>query len=124
LNPQASTRPDSVRSVLGAAVLLALALLAVAGVKSHRDLAAARARERELATTIDATRGRIGRLRGRIERLRDDPGTLERLAREDLGLVRPNDVVIVLPAGATPKPPAALRPAAALASAPVSLQTP
>ena len=28
--------------------------------------------------------------------LREDPMTLERLAREELGMVRPDDVVIVL----------------------------
>jgi cell division protein FtsB len=101
---QAPARPDSLRSVLGAAVLLALALLAVASVKSHRDLAAAQAREQALETTIEATKGRIATLRNRIERLRHDPGTLERLAREDLGMVRPHDLVIALPADG-PLPP-------------------
>jgi len=33
----------------------------------------------------------------RIESIRNDPAMLERLAREDLGLVRAGDVVIVLP---------------------------
>jgi cell division protein FtsB len=33
----------------------------------------------------------------RIERTRDDPVTWERLAREELGLVRPGDIVVMLP---------------------------
>jgi hypothetical protein len=33
----------------------------------------------------------------RIERLRGDPATLERLAREQYRMMQPNDLVIVLP---------------------------
>ncbi|HXO18353.1 MAG TPA: septum formation initiator family protein [Thermoanaerobaculia bacterium] len=90
-------RPDSLRSVLGVGVLFVSVLLVFAGVKSHRDLAAARDRERSLQGTIRGTQERIDRLRGRIGSLRDDPEMLERLAREELGLARAGDVVIVLP---------------------------
>jgi cell division protein FtsB len=90
-------RPDSFRPVVGATVLLFVALLGIAAWKSSRDLSAARERERLLEIRIEETRGRIEELRGRIERLRTDPGTLERRAREDLGMVRPGDVVIELP---------------------------
>jgi cell division protein FtsB len=93
----APSRTDSFRPVLGAAVALFMALLALAGLKSWRDLEAARERERILETRIADTRARSDRLRARIERLRTDPGALERLAREDLGMVRPGDVVIELP---------------------------
>jgi cell division protein FtsB len=94
---EATPRPDSLRSVLGAAVLFALVLLAFASVKSHRDLVAARDHERLLRSTIGSTEQRIERLHGRIRQLRQDPDTLDRLAREELGLVKPGDVVIVLP---------------------------
>ena len=94
---EAPPRPDSLRSVLGAAVLFALVLLAFASVKSHQDLVAARDQERLLKSTIRATEQRIDRLHGRIRQLRDDPVTLDRMAREELGLVKPGDVVIVLP---------------------------
>jgi cell division protein FtsB len=90
-------RPDSFRAVLGAVVAGALLLLGVAGVKSWRDLDAARAREAALEQSIDDAEGRIEQLHGKIERLKSDPSTLERLAREELGMVRPGDVVIVLP---------------------------
>lgn len=93
----APPRPDSFRPVVGAAVLLFVALLGVAAWKGSRDLAAARERERLLETRIEDTQGRIDELLGRIDRLRSDPGTLERLAREDLGMVRPGDVIIELP---------------------------
>ena len=41
--PEAPVRTDSFRPVLGAAVLLVFALLAIAALKSYRDLAGARA---------------------------------------------------------------------------------
>lgn len=102
---EAPVRSDSFRPVLGATVLLVLALLAIAGLKSSRDLEAARARERLLEKRIAETRAESERLRVRIDRLRHDPGMLERLAREDLGMVRPGDVIIELPVpGAAPAP--------------------
>jgi cell division protein FtsB len=96
-SPRGPARADSARPVLFGVVMLFVALLCAAGLKSYRDLSAARARERQLETHIETTRGGIDRLRGRIERLRADPAMLERLAREDLGLVRRQDVVIELP---------------------------
>jgi cell division protein FtsB len=102
---EAPARSDSFRPVLGATVLLVLALLAIAGLKSSRDLEAARARERLLEQRIAETRAQSERLRVRIDRLRHDPGMLERLAREDLGMVRPGDVVIELPVPGDAPPP-------------------
>jgi cell division protein FtsB len=90
-------RSDSFRPVLGLSVLLFVAVLGIAAWRSYHDLSAARQREHLLETRISETHHRIDELRGRIERLRSDPGTLERLAREDLGMVRPGDVVIELP---------------------------
>jgi cell division protein FtsB len=90
-------RSDSFRPVLGLSVLLFVAVLGIAAWRSYHDLSAARQRERLLETRISDTRHRIDELRARIERLHSDPGTLERLAREDLGMVRPGDVVVELP---------------------------
>jgi len=103
---EAPARPDSLRAVLGAAVLFFSVLLVFASVKSHRDLVAARDHRRDLERTIRETRERNEVLRGRIERLRRDPDTLEGLAREQLGMVRPNDLVIVLPPPAPAPAPA------------------
>jgi cell division protein FtsB len=116
------TRPeeparDSFRPILGAAVLLFVAVLAMAGTKSYRDLEAARQHKHLLETRIQETQGEIARLRGRIERLRSDPGTLERLAREDLGMVRPGDVVIELPQDPLPPKPGTILPSPAVSAA-------
>ena len=105
--PEAPNPTDSFRPVLGATVFLVLALLAIAALKSSRDLQAAQRRERQLEEQIAATRKRSELLRMRIDRLHNDPGLLERLAREDLGMVRPRDVVIELPAEAPAVQPAA-----------------
>jgi cell division protein FtsB len=79
------------------ATVLVSSVLAPAGVKSYRDLRAARQREAVLQQRIEETEARVQKLEHRLRRLADDPTILERLAREDLGLVIPGDVVIVLP---------------------------
>ena len=94
----APARSDSFRPLLGLSVVLFVVVLGIAAWRSYHDLSAARQREKLLETRIQETRGRIETLHGRIERLRSDPGTLERLAREDLGMVRPGDTIIELPA--------------------------
>ena len=110
----APARTDSFRPVLGAAVVLFLALLAIAALKSYRDLASARAHQHLLERQIHETVARSEWLRLRIDRLHHDPGMLERLAREDLGMVRPGDVIIELPEGAVaPLASRASRPMAA-----------
>lgn len=121
-SPESPARSDSFRPVLGAAVFLAFALLAIAGLKGNRDLQAARSRERTLTEKIAATRAESERLRVRIDRLSHDPGMLERLAREDLGLVRPGDMIIELPDPGAPPPP--LPAAAPLAVVPVAVAIP
>ena len=85
------------RLALGGAVVFVVGLLITAGAKSYRDLRIVRQREAELAVRIAASEERLEDLRHRLELLRDDPATLERLAREELGLVGKDDIVFVLP---------------------------
>ena len=93
----APRRPERLALLLGLGVTAILLVLLAAGVRTYRDLATQRTREAELHEQIRATEQRIEALRLRIRRLRDDPETLERLAREELGFVRPDDLVIVVP---------------------------
>lgn len=92
-----SSPPGRLRPLLAGGAVLLLALLAAGGFKSHQDLAAARGREAELRRRIATTEASVQALRRRIDRLRDDPALLERIAREDLGLIKPGDVVVVFP---------------------------
>lgn len=87
---------------VGLAVGALLVAVAFAGGRSFRDLGKARARAAELSSQIEEAEVRIDELERRIGLLRDDPVTLERLAREELGLVRPGDLVVVLPNAAEP----------------------
>jgi len=94
--PQRSLRIRPYR-FLGATVLGLLGLLAMAGIKSYRDLAAARDIENGLRREISEAGTRVRALAEHIERVENDAATLERIAREDLGMVRAGDIVIVLP---------------------------
>lgn len=78
-------------------VLALLLILAIASLGGYRDLAAARQRQDLLETRIGDTEKRNEELARRIERLQNDPAALERLAREQYGMMRPGDVVIILP---------------------------
>ncbi len=91
-------RPHPLRSLLAAVVIFLVLLLATFGLKGYRDLATVHGREQALLAEIAATEHRIALLKRRIESLKHDPVMLDRVAREQLGLVRPEDVVIVLPA--------------------------
>jgi cell division protein FtsB len=99
-NPAASAafrQSLPLRLALGGAVIFVSGLLLTAGAKSYRDLQIVRQREAELAVRIAASEERLEEQRHRLQLLREDPATLERLAREELGLVREDDLVFVLP---------------------------
>ncbi len=83
--------------LMGAAVLLLVALVGLAGAMGYRDLAASQRRAADLETQIGNAEQRVLELSERLEMLRDDPELLEQLAREELGLVAPGDIVVVLP---------------------------
>ncbi len=92
-----TARPRPLRSLLSALFVFLLLVLATAALKGWRDLDRSRVRESELKARIAATEQRIETLRREIRDLQSDPATLERVARDDLGLVRPDEVVVVLP---------------------------
>lgn len=84
------------RAALGGALAFVLVLLTGASAKGCTDLEAIRDRESELQRRMAASDELIGGLKERLTSLRYDPVTLERVAREELGLVMPEDRVIVL----------------------------
>ncbi len=84
------------RSVLGVTAGVLVLALFVAGLRSYRDLSVQQARQQILTERIVDARVRIGALEQQINLLRTDPGTLERVAREDLGMARPGDIVVRL----------------------------
>ena len=104
LGTEGGSRP--LRSLLLAVVLFLVLLLATFGLKGWQDVTRVRAREVALENGIAATETRIAELRAKIERMKGDPLTLDQMAREELGLVAPDDVVIVLPPPPPDAPPA------------------
>jgi cell division protein FtsB len=101
---EASAQSKSWRFALGATVAFVLVLMMTAGAKGWRDLSLARQREEVLQLRIERSKDGIRQLQRRLELLRDDPVTLERLALEELGMVRADDFVIVLPPRADGSP--------------------
>lgn len=90
-----SRRP--LHPLLGVGLLSLLALLALAGIKSYRELGAARAREERIEAEIREAEERRVRLTERIERLQNDPVSLEHEVRRSLRWVGPGEVVLVVP---------------------------
>ena len=77
--------------------MLALALVAVpVMVLRPEGLPRLRAIQKELdevETQSAELRRDVGRLRGQVRELRDDPAAIERVARGELGMVRKSEVV-------------------------------
>ena len=96
----AAAPPPRERSpfLLALAVIAVLVAVGAASLRSWRDLAEQRAHEAEVAAAIVKTETRVRQLEERNRRLEKDPVTLERLARQELGLVKPDDLVVVFPA--------------------------
>ena len=95
-NETTVTQVTGFRAALGIAVAFVAVLLVTAGAQGCRDLESVRDRETVLRGRIASSESEIERLERRLELLRSDPDTLERLAREELGMVRPGEKVIVL----------------------------
>lgn len=90
------------RILIGVIGVVALLALSVASFDSFRKLQQGRAQTADIAGQIAASEARLAALEGRVERLREDPGKLEQLAREELMMARPGEIVIVLPEAAVP----------------------
>jgi cell division protein FtsB len=85
------------RSLVSAAVLALLLLLAVAAFKNYRQLQVAQDREEILRQRIEDRRLAVEGLDRQLVRLRENPASLERLARENLGMAYGDELVLILP---------------------------
>ena len=87
--------------VLGGTALVLLAA-GVAGYAGNQILRVTQMR-RDIATMehdITTLRGRAVDLTRTVERLRNDPAYVEKLAREEFGMVRPDETVLKFPSPA------------------------
>ena len=88
-----------VRIALGVFGLLTVAVLLLA-IFNDKGALQVHARSEKLAAIeqeIAAIESENKKLTGEIRALRSDPGAIEKLAREELKLVKPGEVVIVTP---------------------------
>jgi cell division protein FtsB len=91
------SRPEDLLQRTLPIAMLALALVAVPVlVLEPEGLPRLRALQKELDdvnTENDELRRDVGHLRVEVKQLRDDPAAIERIARDELGMVRKSEVV-------------------------------
>ena len=94
---ETKSQESSFRTYLFGTCAVVFAVLVLAGYDGSRDLARLKAREAQLEGRLRRTEAGIAELGDRIRNLRTDPYTLERVAREELGLSFPGEIVVILP---------------------------
>jgi cell division protein FtsB len=77
-------------------VTLVLVVDALIGEKGLVESMRARRKYQEVAASLDSLRRENAKLREDMRRLNEDPATIEAVAREELGLIRPGEVVFIL----------------------------
>ena len=77
-------------------VTLVLVVDALVGEKGLMQSMNAQRQYRELASSLERLRHDNALLRDQVRRLNEDPATIETLAREELGLIRPGEVLFIL----------------------------
>jgi cell division protein FtsB len=73
-----------------------VAVEALVGEKGLIEMIRARRQDAELSASIQRLRSENARLREASRRLKEDPAAVEELARRELGLIRPGEVLFVV----------------------------
>jgi cell division protein FtsB len=96
--PKLSPSRSGHRWLRGVLVLIAMIVLADALVGEQSLSSGVQARRQYEAAGADLAllRGENARLRDDVRRLREDPDTIEYVARKDLGLARRGEILVVL----------------------------
>ncbi len=82
----------------------AIVLDAMVGERGLLATLRARREHSELQATIARQRAENARLAEHARRLREDPGTIEEVARRELGLMKPGEKVFIIKDVRPPKP--------------------
>jgi len=77
-------------------ITVVLVVDALVGDKGLLETMRARKQYAEVAASLAAVQLQNDRLRDQIQRLTSDPETIESVAREELGLIRPGELVFVV----------------------------
>ena len=96
--PRLRPRPSERRWLRPLLVLIAMIVLADALIGDQSLSSGIRARKayESLGSEVQGLKGQNERLRDEVRRLREDPGTIEYVARKDLGLAERGEIVVVL----------------------------
>ncbi len=86
------------RLLQAALIFITIVLLvdALIGEKGFMETLRARRQSRDVAAALESVRRENARLREDVRRLSEDPGAIESVAREDLGLIRPGEVLFII----------------------------
>jgi cell division protein FtsB len=77
-------------------VTLVLVINALVGERGLMETLRARRQHQELVGSIERLRVENARLRDEARRLRTDPATIEALARQELGLIKPGEMLFII----------------------------
>ena len=77
-------------------VTLVLVINALVGERGLMETLRARQQHHDLVASIDKLKSENARLREEAKRLRTDPGTIEALARQELGLIKPGEMLFII----------------------------
>ena len=94
---------STLRWIMAALVVVVL-IDALAGDRGLIALLESRRQDRILLQQLDAQRRENAALREEARRLREDPSAIEQVARRDLGLIMPGEVMIVVRDVERPRP--------------------
>jgi cell division protein FtsB len=91
--------------VVGLVVLAVLLLIGMCYLPLIQENTRMRAQILKLNQQLEAETNQLNQLQSQIDALRNDPKTIERLAREKLGYAKPGETVIHFEPSATNAPP-------------------
>lgn len=98
-----STRRKALNLLLGFATVVLL-VDALVGEKGLMERMRARQQYADASASLEALKAQNSRLREQARRLRDDPAAIETIAREELGLIRPGELLFILREAKPAKP--------------------
>lgn len=75
---------------------IVLVVDSLVGEKGLLETLKVRRQHRELAASVDAIRHENGQLREQVRRLKEDPAEIESVAREELGLIKPGEMLFII----------------------------
>lgn len=94
--PAATTQRRKLLNLLLGFATLVLLVDSLVGEKGLMERMRARQQYRQAAAALESARSRNQGLREEALRLRDDPAAIEMIAREELGLIRPGEVLFII----------------------------